>query len=77
VSPNVAKQVVGLMIDALQAEAKNHLPTYVQDSWLDAMSSLLESGLYHVWQALLENIDTVKLEAEIVEIIDSREDSDG
>ena len=40
------------------------------------MSSILEAGLYHVWQALLENIDTVKLEAQIVEIIDHREDSD-
>jgi hypothetical protein len=77
VSPDVAKQVVGLLIDALQAEAKNYLPSYVQESWLDAMSSVLESGLYHVWTALLENIDTVKLEAEIVEIIDHREDSDG
>ena len=75
-SPDVAKQIVGLMIDAIQAEARSNLPTYVQDSWLNALSSLLESGLYHVWQALLENIDTVRLEAQIVEIIDSREDSD-
>ena len=76
-SPTVAKQVIGLMIDALQAEAKSHLPSYVQDSWMTAMSSILEAGLYHVWQSLLENIDTVKLEAEIVEIIDSREDGNG
>ena len=75
-SPDVAKQIVGLMIDAIQAEARSNLPTYVQDSWLNALSSLLESGLYHVWRALLENIDTVRLEAQIVEIIDSREDSD-
>ena len=75
-SPDVAKQIVGLMIDAIQAEARSNLPTYVQDSWLNALSSLLESGLYHVWQALLENIDTVRLEAQIVEIIDRREDSD-
>jgi len=73
-SPDVAKQVVGLLIDALQAEARKSLPSYVQDSWLEAMSSLLESGLYHVWQSLLENLDTVKLEAEIVEIIDHREE---
>ena len=75
-SPDVAKQIVGLMIDAIQAAARSNLPPYVQDSWLNALSSLLESGLYHVWQALLENIDTVRLEAQIVEIIDSREDSD-
>jgi hypothetical protein len=77
VSPEVARQVIGLLIDALQAEAKNHLPSYVQDSWLVAMSSVLEGGLFHVWQSLLENIDTVKLEAEVVEIIDSREDGNG
>ena len=76
-SPEVARQVIGLMIDAVQNEAKSHLPSYVQESWMTAMSSLLEAGLYHVWQNLLENIDTVKLEAEIVEIIDHREDSDG
>ena len=75
-SPDVAKQVIGLMIAALEAEAKKHLPGYVQESWLSAFSNVLESGLYHVWQALLENIDTVKLEAQIVEIIDHREDSD-
>lgn len=73
-SPDVAKQVVGLLIDALQQQAREKLPSYVQDSWLEAMSSLLESGLYHVWQALLESIDTVKLEAEIVEIIDHRKE---
>ena len=61
-SPEVARQVIGLMIDAVQNEAKSHLPSYVQESWMTAMSSLLE------------NIDTVKLEAEIVEIIDHRED---
>ena len=75
-SPDVAKQVIGLMIAALEAEAKGNLPVYVQESWLSAFSNVLESGLYHVWQALLENIDTVKLEAQIVEIIDHREDSD-
>ncbi len=72
--PQVAKEVVGLLIDALQQQARETLPSYVQDSWLEAMSSLLEQGLYHVWAALLENIDTVKLEAEIVEIIDHRKE---
>ena len=73
----LAKTIVGLLIDAAQAEARSSLPTYVQDSWLDAMSDVLEKGLFHVWVALLQNIDTVKLEAEIAEIIDLREDSDG
>lgn len=73
----LAKTIVGLLIDAVQVEARNSLPSYIQDSWLVALSDVLEKGLYHVWVGLLENMDTVKLEAEIVEIIDSREDSDG
>ena len=76
-SPELAKTIVGLLIDAAQAEARRSLPTYVRDSWLEALSEVLEKGMYHVWVALLESIDTVKLEAEVVEIIDHREDSDG
>jgi hypothetical protein len=77
VNTELAKTIVGLLIDAVQVEARNSLPSYIQDSWLVALSDVLEKGLYHVWVGLLENMDTVKLEAEIVEIIDSREDSDG
>ena len=75
-SPELAKTIVGLLIDAAQAEARRSLPAYVRDSWLEALSEVLEKGMYHVWVALLESIDTVKLEAEVVEIIDHREDSD-
>lgn len=73
----LAKTIVGLLIDAATKEARSSLPTYIQDSWLEALSDVLEKGLFHVWVALLENIDTVKLEAEVAEIIDLREDSDG
>ena len=76
-NPELAKTIVGLLIDSATKEAKTALPSYIQDQWLDALSDLLEKGLYHVWVSLLENLDTVKLEAEIVEIIDSRGDSDG
>ena len=72
----LAKTIVGLLIDAAQAEARRSLPSYVRDSWLEALSDVLEKGMYHVWVALLENIDTVKLEAQVAEIIDLREDSD-
>lgn len=75
-SPEVAKQVVSLLIDALEQQAKQHLPPYLTDSFLGAASDLLEKGLYHVWQSLLENLDTVKLEAEVVEIIDHRGDGE-
>ena len=75
-STELAKTIVGLLIDAVQVEARNSLPSYVRDSWLEALSDVLEKGLFHVWVALLENVDTVKLEAQVAEIIDSREDSD-
>jgi len=75
VSTDLAKTIIGLLIDAANQEAKRALPSYIQEQWLDALSDLLEKGLYHVWVSLLENIDTVKLEAQVAEIIDLREDS--
>jgi len=75
-SPDVARRVVSLLVEALEQQAKENLPSYLTDSFLGAASDLLEKGLFHVWVALLEQLDTIKIESEVVEIIDHREDSD-
>jgi hypothetical protein len=75
-SPDVAKRVASLLVDALEQQAKEMLPAYLTESFLAAASDLLEKGLLSVWVSLLEQIDTVKIESELVEIIDHREDSD-
>jgi hypothetical protein len=69
-----ARRLIGLLIDVMQSEAREHLPEYVQDSWLAALSELLEKGLFHGWQAALERVSLVELEAGVVEIVDFRED---
>lgn len=69
---DTSKQVVGLLIDSLQNEAKKHLPSYVQDSWVAALSELIEKGLYHAWIAIIEG-HVVHIEANKVEIVDERE----
>jgi len=74
-STELAKTIIGLLIDSASQEAKKALPSYIQEQWLDALSDLLSKGLYHTWVSLLENIDTVKLEAEIVQIMDRRGES--
>lgn len=70
-SEDAAKIIVGLLLDALQTEAKKHLPSYVQSSWLDALSSVVEQGLYHSWVGIIEG-KVLRIEAGEVEIIDNR-----
>ena len=72
-SSDTSKQIVGLLIDALQDEAKKHLPRYVKDSWLNALSEVLQAGLYHAWVAIIEG-QVVHIEANKVEIVDEREE---
>jgi hypothetical protein len=71
-SDDAAKKIVGLLIDSLQAEARRSLPSFVLDSWLGALSSVIESGLYHAWVAIVSN--SLEINAEVVEIIDNREE---
>lgn len=73
----LAKQLIGLLIDAATAEARRTFPPYIQSSWLEALSDLLEKGLYHVWVSLLKDMDIVRLEAGVVSIIDNRDKDDG
>jgi hypothetical protein len=47
----------------------------VQDNWLDALSSVVEGGLYHVWVDILTKAQLVEIEADVIDIIDSREDA--
>ena len=75
-SPDVAKRVASLLIDALEQQAKEILPAYLTENFLAAASDLLEKGLLGVWVGILEQIDTVKIESDLVEIVDHREDSD-
>ena len=69
---DTSKQIVGLLIDALQAEARKHLPGYVKDSWLTALSDVVEKGLYHAWVAIIDE-RVVRIEADTVEVVDERE----
>jgi len=77
VNEQLAKEIIGKLIDALQVEAGNVLPSYVQDNWLDALSSVVEGGLYHVWVEVLTQAQIVEIEADVIDIVDLREDADG
>tara|TARA_B100000809_G_scaffold6296_1_gene6383 strand:+ start:3018 stop:3272 length:255 start_codon:yes stop_codon:yes gene_type:complete len=67
-----AKAIVALLISAAEAEARKALPSYILDSWLEALSSVIESGLYHAWEAIVANIEHIELNADVIEIIDRR-----
>ena len=75
-SEQIAKEIIGKLIDALQVEAGNVLPSYVQDNWLDALSKVVEGGLYHVWVEVLTKAQLVEIEADVIDIIDHRADTD-
>jgi len=68
-----AKQIVALLLSSLQQEARKNLPDYVRDSWLSALSEIVEKSLYHLWVNIISNIDKIKIDADVVEIIDERE----
>ena len=70
--PSTSQQIVGLLIDALQAEARKSLPSYVKDSWLTALSDVIEKGLYHAWVGIIDG-HVVRIEADTVEVVDERE----
>jgi hypothetical protein len=68
---DVAKQIVGLLIDALEAEAKKHLPDFVKEQWLMALTSLIEKGLYHAWLSVIQG-QVIHIQTDILDIIDER-----
>jgi len=70
-SDDVAKQIVGLLIDAVEAEAKKNLPDFVKEQWLMALTSLIEKGLYHAWLSIIQG-QVIHIQADIVDIIDKR-----
>tara|TARA_R100001594_G_scaffold76483_1_gene111083 strand:- start:1263 stop:1484 length:222 start_codon:yes stop_codon:yes gene_type:complete len=72
-SDEASKMVVGLLIDSLQTEAKKHLPGYVDEAWLNALSDVLQSGLYHAWIAIIDQ-HIVRIEADTVTVVDERKD---
>jgi|TARA_Y100000588_G_scaffold98863_1_gene107460 hypothetical protein len=66
------KEVIALLITAAEEQAKAHLPSYIQDSWVAALADLLERGLYHAWIEVIENLQLVQLEADEITITDKR-----
>ena len=68
-----ARQVVAMLLSSLTEEARKTLPSYVKDSWLSALSEIVEKSLFHLWVDIISNIDKIKIEADVVEIIDERE----
>jgi len=70
--PSTSQQIVGLLIDALQAEARKSLPGYVKDSWLTALSDVIEKGLYHAWIGIIEG-HVVRIETNTVDVVDERD----
>tara|TARA_R100000458_G_C8087178_1_gene119429 strand:+ start:170 stop:409 length:240 start_codon:yes stop_codon:yes gene_type:complete len=76
VSEQIAKEIIAKLIDALQEQSRKALPTYVQDNWLDALSSVVEGGLYHAWVEVLTKAQLVEIEADVIDIVDLRGDAD-
>ena len=69
-SDQAAKELASRLMDAIEVEARKHLPSYIQDSWLSALSSLFSAGLYHLWVSIISNV--VNIETNSAEIIDER-----
>jgi len=70
-SNETANQIVALLLSAMEAQARKHLPSYVCESWLDALSDIIEKGLHDAFSAIIEG-QTVRLVADEAEIIDRR-----
>lgn len=70
------KEIIDLLINAAEEQAKRHLPSYIQDSWVAALADLLEKGLYYAWIEVIENLQLVQLEADEVTIVDKRGEED-
>ena len=66
------KEVIAQLISVTEQQAKHHLPSYIQDSWVAALSELIEKGLYHAWIEVIENLQLVQLEADEITITDKR-----
>lgn len=65
------QQIIGLLVGAVETEAKKHLPNWIADNWLSGFSELLEKGLTHSWEAIVES-QIVELSADVTEIVDKR-----
>ena len=70
------KEVIAQLLSVTEQQAKTHLPSYIQDSWVAALSDLIEKGLYHAWIEVIENLQLVQLEADEITIIDKRGEED-
>ncbi len=70
------KEVIAQLISVTEQQAKTHLPSYIQDSWVAALSDLIEKGLYHAWIEVIENLQLVQLEANEITIVDKRGEED-
>ena len=66
------EQVVDLLLAALTAQARKHLPEYVKDSWTTALADVIGSGLREAWVEIIENVTVVSLVSDTAEIIDRR-----
>ena len=70
------KEVIAQLLSVTEQQAKTHLPSYVQDSWVAALTDLIEKGLYHAWIEVIENLQLVQLEADEITIVDKRDKED-
>ena len=70
------KEVIAQLLSVTEQQAKTHLPSYIQDSWVAALSDLIEKGLYHAWIEVIENLQLVQLEANEITIVDKRGEED-
>tara|TARA_R100000008_G_C3502973_1_gene124682 strand:- start:86 stop:322 length:237 start_codon:yes stop_codon:yes gene_type:complete len=72
---DIAKQIVGLLIDSTQKEAKKHLPDFIQDNWIAGFTNIIEAGLYHAWISIVEG-QVIHIKTSVVDIIDERTGGD-
>jgi hypothetical protein len=67
------QQIIGLLVNAVEAEAKKHMPDWVVENWLSGFSELLEKGLTHAWSSIVEG-QLVEIVTDVAEIVDKRGD---
>ena len=68
-------QIISLLVGAVEAEAKKHMHSWIVENWLKGFTELLESGLTHAWEAIVEG-QLIEITTDVTEIVDKRGEED-
>lgn len=67
------EEVAKLLLEVAKTEARKHLPGFVKDNWVEALSDVAQAGLLVAWAEVLDRVSVVRIEANTVEVVDERD----